>query len=278
VNGLSLFTGSGIGELAFKQIIPDYKTVGYVEIDRYCRAIIRARIRDGILDDAPVFDDIREFNRRYASCYAGKVDWISGGFPCQPFSVAGRRAGEADERNMWPATRDAISIIRPRYALLENVPGLLSSGYFGTVVGDLAEIGYDCEWDIIGASDVGAPHRRKRIWILGYTQQCGFHRKSRRRTRTVAANRHLKLEKRIMADAAPLKDDQRERRNVVEAAGRRQGSDTAVSIGSEDVPNTESTERESASDSRARGNGFADGGCDWWATEPDVGGVINGLA
>ena len=170
MNGLSLFTGSGIGELAFKQIIPDYKTVGYVEIDQYCRAIIRARIRDGILDDAPVFDDIREFNRRYASFYAGKVDWISGGFPCQPFSVAGRRAGEADERNMWPATRDAISIIRPRYALLENVPGLLSSGYFGTVVGDLAEIGYDCEFDIIGASDVGAPHRRKRIWILGYTK------------------------------------------------------------------------------------------------------------
>jgi DNA (cytosine-5)-methyltransferase 1 len=139
----------------FKEIIPGYRTVGYVEIKTYCRDIIRARIRDGILDDAPIFDDILTFNSQFAKMYAGKVDFISGGFPCTPFSVAGLRLGAADERNMWPATRDAISIIRPRYILLENVPGLFVHGYIRRIFGDLAEMRYDCEWDVVGASDVG---------------------------------------------------------------------------------------------------------------------------
>lgn len=169
MNGLSLFTGGGIGELAFKHIFPDYQTVGYVEWDKYCQSVIRARIADGVLDDAPIFGDIRHFNAAYASLYAGKVDWLSGGFPCQPFSVAGRQLGEADERNMWPATRDAIRIIRPRYVFLENVSGLLVHQYIQRIFGDLAEMRYDCEWDIVGASDVGAPHRRKRLWIVPYT-------------------------------------------------------------------------------------------------------------
>ena len=168
MNGLSLFTGSGIGELAFKHILPDYRTIGYVEWDTYCQSILRARIRDGILDDAPIFGDIRQFNKRYASLYTGRVDWLSGGFPCQPFSVAGRRAGEADERNMWPATRDAISIIRPPYVFLENVPGLLTTGYERRIFADLAEIGYDCEWDVVPAAFVGAIHFRERLWILAY--------------------------------------------------------------------------------------------------------------
>ena len=114
MNGLSLFSGGGIGELSFKHIIPNYRTRGYVDNDEYCCKIIESRIKDGILDDAPIWQiDIREFNRKIAPIYKGKVDWVSGGFPCQPFSVAGRQLGEADERNMWPATIEAIRIIRP---------------------------------------------------------------------------------------------------------------------------------------------------------------------
>ena len=174
MNGLSLFSGAAIGELALKQIIPNYRTVGYVEWDTYCQEVIRARIKDGILDDAPIFNDIRVFNERFGNLYTGKVDWLSGGFPCQPFSVAGRQLGEADERNMWPATRDAISIIRPRYAFLENVAGLLVHEYIHTIFGELAEIGYDCQWDIVGADYVGGIHRRRRLWILAHAdgQRC----------------------------------------------------------------------------------------------------------
>ncbi len=171
MNGLSLFSGSGIGELALSQIIPKYRTVGYVEWEAYCQEVIRARIKDGVLHDAPIFGDIREFNDRYAESYVGKVDIISGGFPCQPFSVAGKGAGEHDPRNMWPDTLRSISIIRPRYCLLENVPGLLAHDYIRTIFGGLAEIGYDCEWDIVGASDCGAPHRRKRLWIIANSKR-----------------------------------------------------------------------------------------------------------
>jgi len=172
VNGVSLYSGSAIGELCFQNIFPDYRTIVYVEIEKYCRSIIRARIRDGVLGDAPIFDDIRTFNARYARLFTGKVDWLSAGFPCQPFSVAGNQLGEADERNLWPETRDAIRIIRPRYVLLENVPGLLAHRYIRRIFGDLAEDGYDCEWDIVGASDCGARHKRKRLWIVAYPR-CG---------------------------------------------------------------------------------------------------------
>jgi len=168
VNGISLFSGGGIGELAFKNIIPNYRTVGYVEWDKYCQEIIRARIRDGILDDAPIFGDIRQFNERFASKYAGRVHFISAGFPCQPFSVAGKNKGKEDERNMWPATIKCISIIRPEYAFLENVPNLLTHKYIRRIFGDLAEIGYDCEWDVVSAAFIGAPHIRKRVWILAH--------------------------------------------------------------------------------------------------------------
>jgi len=173
MKGLSLFSGSGIGELAFKHIIPNYRTIGYVEIDKYCRSIIRARIRDGVLDDAPIFDDIRTFNERYARRYIGKVDLISGGFPCQPFSVAGKQKGEHDERNLWPDTLRSISIIRPKFALLENVPNILTHKYVMRIFGDLVEIGYDCEWDVVSAAFCGAPHLRKRVWIIAHSNGGG---------------------------------------------------------------------------------------------------------
>jgi len=101
----------------------------------------------------------------YAERYRGMVDVITAGFPCQPFSIAGKRAGEDDPRNMWPATIECIRVVRPRFALLENVPGLLSSGYFGTILGDLAESGYDARWRILSAAELGAPHKRDRLWI-----------------------------------------------------------------------------------------------------------------
>ena len=99
------------------------------------------------------------------------VDLIAGGYPCQPFSTAGKRQGEKDERHLWPYFLRAIGELRPRYALLENVRGHLSMG-FDRVLGDLAEIGYDAEWQIVSAASVGAPHRRDRIVIVAYSNCC----------------------------------------------------------------------------------------------------------
>jgi DNA (cytosine-5)-methyltransferase 1 len=167
MNELSLFTGIGGGLLGTKLL--GWNHIGYVEWDKYCCKVLEQRIKDEILDDAPIWNiDIREFNKRYAEMYRGVVDIITAGFPCQPFSVAGKRQGADDERNMWPATIECIRLVRPRYTLLENVPGLLASGYFGTILRDLAESGYDIRWMCIRASDVGAKTLRERWFGLGW--------------------------------------------------------------------------------------------------------------
>ena len=165
MNGMDLFAGSGIGSLALKNIIPDYKTVCYVEWEAYCQAILISRIKDGLLDDAPIWDDVRTFDGKQ---WNGKVDIVYGGFPCQPFSVAGKNKGAEDERNMWPDTFRIISEVRPQYIFLENVPNLLVHKYIRQTFGDLAEIGYDCEWDTICPCFIGASHSRARVWILAY--------------------------------------------------------------------------------------------------------------
>jgi DNA (cytosine-5)-methyltransferase 1 len=183
VRELSLFTGAGGGLLGTHHLL-GWETVGYVEIEDYCQRVIKQRIADGLLPEAPIFSDIRAFiSEGYAASYTGLVDVITGGFPCQPFSVAGKQAGENDPRNLWPETMECIRIIQPRYALLENVPGLLGSPgdpgewdldeapadnlrYFGTILRDLSEARYGVRYITLGADDVGAPHRRKRLWIM----------------------------------------------------------------------------------------------------------------
>ena len=160
---ISLFSGAGGGVLAAKVL--GWETVAYVEWEKYPQKVLAARQKDGLIDEAPVFGDVREFD---GTPYKGKVEVVSGGFPCQPFSVAGRQAADADERNMWPDTIRIVREVEPEYAFLENVPGLLSAshGYFSNILIDLAEAGYEATWDCVPASAVGAPHRRDRLWIF----------------------------------------------------------------------------------------------------------------
>jgi DNA (cytosine-5)-methyltransferase 1 len=142
MNELSLFTGAGGGVLGTHHLL-GWKTCGYVEWNEYCQRVIAARIADGYLTSAPIFTDVREFVQSGAARqYRGVADVVSAGFPCQPFSVAGKQLAADDERNMWPATRDVIRIVQPASVLLENVPGLVSCGYLGTVIADLAALGY----------------------------------------------------------------------------------------------------------------------------------------
>lgn len=164
---LSLFTGAGGGVLGTKLL--GWRAVGYVEWADYCQRVLRARINDGHLDEAPIYGDLRAFNSEgYARAYSGLVDVISAGFPCQPFSVSGQQRAGDDERDMWPATADCIRIVRPRFALLENVPGLVSCGYIARVLGDLAAMGYDARWGVLGADAAGAPHKRERLWVVAH--------------------------------------------------------------------------------------------------------------
>jgi len=167
MNYLSLFSGIGGGDLAMQHLL-GFRCVGYLENNDRCQKLIRERIDYGMLDNASIYGDIRTFiSEGYASVYQGMADVITGGFPCQPFSCAGRRRGEADERNLWPETFQCICNIRPKIIFLENVPAILTSGYFGTIIGNLAEIGYDCKWTCLSVSRIGGLLLRSRLFLLG---------------------------------------------------------------------------------------------------------------
>lgn len=285
---LSLFSGVGGGDLACQHLL-GWRCVGYVEWEKYCQKVIAARIRDRMLDPAPIYGDIREFNfQGYAEAYQGMVDVISGGFPCQPFSNAGKRRGADDPRNMWPATIECIRTIRPQYALLENVAALLSSGYFGTILGDLAESGYDARWRILSAAELGAPHQRDRIWIVCNPSSQRTIRNNSSEGRGVG----LDLEQ-----------------NSLRQARRNQGKHQPLSSNKANVANADSEWEPQPQGTQQKKRRWAGNICekvrnpteqrlpngtkitmgesrvqpkfersDWWKVEPDVGRVANGVA
>lgn len=137
-------------------------TVAYVERDSYAAATLVARMEEARLDQAPIWDDLCTFD---GAAWRGRVDIITAGFPCQPFSTAGKQQGVDDERWIWPWIARIIADVRPRYVFLENVPGLIRAG-LAHVLTDFAALGFDAEWGVLSAAAVGAPHRRQRVWIL----------------------------------------------------------------------------------------------------------------
>jgi DNA (cytosine-5)-methyltransferase 1 len=249
-----------------------WKVVGCVEWDDYCQRLLRQRMEDGLIETAPIFGDIRTFiSEGYARRYRGMVDVVSAGFPCQPFSVAGKQAGEDDPRNMWPSTIECIRVVRPRYAFLENVPGLLNSGYFGRVLGDLAESGYDARWRVLGADDVGAPHRRKRLWILAESTGNGLYSQELRELQgdngqTQAGETDTPEVSRYGA----LGEVESGEQNVADTGSERlQGRSEHIRQEKERRSNAGHHRQEACS------NG---GNIEWWHTEPNVGRVANGVA
>ncbi len=167
MNELALFAGAGGGLLASKWLL-GWRTICYVENAEYPVKILQARIRDGLLDDAPIWDDVRTFDGRP---WRGCVDIIAAGFPCQPFSSVGNKLAGNDDKNLWPDTIRVIRQVRPEWCLLENVSGLLfqGGGYFGTILRDLAESGYDASWRVLSAAEMGAPHKRDRLFVVAHT-------------------------------------------------------------------------------------------------------------
>lgn len=166
MNELALFAGAGGGLLGSHLL--GWKTVCAVEWADYPRRVLLARQRDGILPKFPIWDDVQTFD---GVPWRGIVDVVSGGFPCQDISCAGKGAGIDGERSgMWAHMARIIGEVRPQFALVENSPMLTSRG-LGRVLGDLAELGYNARWGVLGARDAGAPHRRNRIWIVAHTER-----------------------------------------------------------------------------------------------------------
>lgn len=168
---LALFAGAGGGILGGKLL--GWRTVCAVEIDPYCRQVLAARQDDGCLEPFPIWDDVRTFDGKP---WRGVVDIITGGFPCQDISIAGRGAGLDGERSgLWLEMARIIREVGPRRVLVENSPMLADRG-LGRVLGDLAEMGYDARWGVLGACALGGTQHRERIWILADSHHEGRER------------------------------------------------------------------------------------------------------
>lgn len=159
LRALHLCSGYGGFELALRGIA---RTVAHVERDAYAAATLVARMEGAQLDRAPIWDDLATFDGRP---WRGRVDIVTAGFPCQPFSTAGKRAGVDDDRWLWPQIARIVGDVGPRYVFLENVPGLVRRG-LPYVLADLAALGFDAEWGLLSAAAVGAPHKRERWWLV----------------------------------------------------------------------------------------------------------------
>ena len=161
MNELALFAGAGGGILGGKLL--GWRTICAVERDAYAAQVLAQRQNDGLLEAFPIWSDVCSFD---GYRWRGIVDVVSGGFPCQDISAAGKGAGiDGDRSGLWKEMARIICEVRPTYAFIENSPMLTTRG-LERVLCDLSEMGFDAEWCVLGADDCNAPHQRKRIWIL----------------------------------------------------------------------------------------------------------------
>jgi DNA (cytosine-5)-methyltransferase 1 len=282
----SLFSGIGGIDLGLERA--GMQAVWQSEIDPYCSRVLAKH-----WPDVPNLGDITTIDWSSVE----PVDLICGGYPCQPFSLAGARNGTADPRHLWPYFADAIRHLRPRWALLENVPGHLSLG-FGRVHADLAALGYDTDWDCIPAAAVGAPHLRYRIFVVAHTSSPERGRGTQRgQSRNgepgvhgaegTAAHTDGQSQPGHPVDAftrpglmVPDPHGDRVRQQPV-GLTRGRGPSVAVDDREEMADASSIAEREPPNEAHTltdqRNARPIAGGGDWWAVEPDVGRVANGI-
>ena len=217
---LSLFSGGGLGDYGLE--LAGMEIVGQVEIEDYCQKIIKLR-----WPDVPKWGDIKNVKGSEIQRIAGAIDIISGGFPCQPFSVAGKKRGKDDERNMWPEMYRLICEIKPAWVFAENVRGIVKP-YLDTVLADLERIGYTCLPLLIPACAIGAPHRRERLWIIANAtgERCNNGRDNRK-GRQVLRNEN--------GDAEKNKSERNRRKRRIGSIGSDVAN--AESVGWDERPN-----------------------------------------
>jgi DNA (cytosine-5)-methyltransferase 1 len=247
-----LFAGAGGGILA--DALLGHWPVGAVEVEPYPRGVLLQRQRDGLLPPFPVWDDVRTFRADNPEC-SEFIDGlrgirerlvICGGFPCQDISAAGTGAGIASgtRSGLWYEMARIVREVGPRWVFVENSPTLTSRG-MGIVLGDLAEMGFDARWGVLGADHVGAPHRRRRIWIHAYAR----HHQGRRRALSGPS------QSAATEDMGAHVSDATQEVGPVRRVGRG-GDDRCARSGGECTQGDE----------------------DWFRSEPEVGRVAHGVA
>lgn len=187
MNELALFAGAGGGILGGKLL--GWRTVCAVEIDAFARSVLLARQRDGHLPQFPIWDDVCTFDGKP---WNGRVHVVSGGFPCTDISSAGGRAGiDGEHSGLWREMARIIGEVRPDYAFVENASTLVVRG-LDRVLGDLADLGFDARWGVLGAGDLGFPHERKRTWIVAHSKSAGLAQWGNRPGKSASQDRQKK--------------------------------------------------------------------------------------
>tara|TARA_R110001632_G_scaffold131683_1_gene245901 strand:+ start:82 stop:942 length:861 start_codon:yes stop_codon:yes gene_type:complete len=225
----------------------EHRVIAYVEIEAFAIANLVSKMEAGLLPPAPIYTDIKTFP---SHLFRGKVSILTGGYPCQPFSAAGKRLGEDDPRHLWPHIRRHIEAVRPIQCFFENVEGHVSLG-LSTVVSDLEEDGYRTTWGIFSAREVGANHQRKRVYIMANSNNTRFGQ-SKQANETQSSKR---------LDSGSVS----QRKNVAY-------TDSALGTGGS-IPggvHKEHTDVDSGSNTSRRVATFK------WPTEPRVGRVVDG--
>lgn len=236
LNGLDLFSGIGGLTLALQ---PWVRPIAYCENDRYAQAVLLSRMWSGHIGRAPIWDDVRTLHAEQIEI---PIDIVYGGFPCQDISAAGARAGMGGERSgLFQHIARLVSETNPQFVFLENVPAIRTRG-LNSVCQTFTELGYDCRWTVVSAAEVGAPHLRKRWFLLAHAAGENVRHEPGRRARaqgeSAAVTRHDGAQESLAHAAGTI-----EPRHRHEQSGEQSGSTDAS----------------------------------WWAIEPELGRVAYGV-
>ena len=298
---LDLFSGIGGFSIGLERV--GFKTVAFCEIDKYCRLVLKKHWKD-----TKVYPDVREITRQqYEQDGCELPEVITGGFPCQPFSVAGRQKGTGDNRYLWPEMFRVIKEFKPRWIIAENVRGIINIQHgmvFERVHTDLESQGYETQTFIIPAAGVGAPHRRDRVWIVGYSEHNGSSPATQSRSTSTTSNNNTQGKDKTWKSQGTSRSNNSEvmensRRTIRGQQSTRNkesiesgtSQETKWSADSDSVARPSEREKIMADSTserlegqlgsklqRAR-EGFTDSSKKqtWWEFEPDVGRVADGV-
>ena len=297
---LDLFSGIGGFSLGLERA--GMETVAFCEFDKKAQLVLKKH-----WPDVPIYNDVRELNGKQIREEIGAVQIICGGFPCQPFSQAGKRKGEEDDRHLWPEYFRLIQEIRPRWVIGENVAGLISMG-LDEVLSDLESENYSCQTLVIPACAVNAPHRRDRVWIVGYTEQDGSSTAEKSRISGSPSTRSSKREnKTIKSQRTGRRENNGNVAHTVSNSERSPYRERTFGPSDNKQNNWDKVWNDSRNCCKTMANSTGEGwerrlhrgqnqkresqqgysGCgstvrikqeqNWWAVEPDVGRVAHGI-
>jgi len=275
---LDLFSGIGGFSIGLEEA--GFETAAFCEIEDYPRAVLRKH-----WPDTPIYRDVRQLTGEQLRADGIVPDLLCGGYPCQPFSVAGRQRGEEDPRHLWPEVHRLIRELRPRWVVCENVSGHIKLG-LDEVLSTLEAEGYTCWPFVIPACSVDAPHKRDRVWIVAHADSSSDRRASRQYEEADGKvsqrdnGRFFDQSGEIRAAMANADNRQRDRENKEVFSGRH-----ATDDGSQDVADSDSDRPQRSGAEQVYGVGdlsrqSGGGGTDLrdgWPVEPNVGRVVDGL-